>query len=201
MNNQGFEVVDSKTTYVDEEAQIGEGTTIYPNTTILGKTVIGKNCEIGPNAVIQDSKIGDGCVVFASVVKNSEMKKGSDIGPFSHLRGEVVVYENVHLGNYVEAVRTTIGRGTKVGHVTYLGDAKVGENVNIGAGTITANYDGKGKSRTTIEDGVFIGANTVLVAPVTIGKGAKTGAGSVVREDVAPNTLVAGVPAEVKKKL
>lgn len=196
-----FNVVDSKSTFVDEQAEIGAGTTIYPNTTILGKTIIGQNCEIGPNCVIQDSKIGDNCVVFASVVKNSEMEGGSDIGPFSHLRGKVKVGKNVHIGNYVEAVRTSIAEGTKVGHVTYLGDATVGKNVNIGAGTICANYDGKKKHRTIIEDDVFIGSNTVLVAPVKVGRGAKTGAGSVVREDVTKNTLVAGVPAKIKKKL
>lgn len=194
-------IVDPKTTFVDGMVKIGSGTTVYPNTTILGKTVIGKNCEIGPNTIIQDSKIGDGCIVFASVVKNSVMEDGSDIGPFSHLRAEVTVGKNVHLGNYVEAVRTIIGDGTKVGHVTYLGDATIGKNVNIGAGTITANYDGEIKSRTVVEDDVFIGSNTVLVAPVKVGQGAKTGAGSVVREDVSEKTLVAGVPAKIKKKL
>lgn len=201
MNLGKLQLVDSKTTYIDEAAEIGEGTTIYPNTTILGKTVIGKNCEIGPNTVIQDSKIADGCVVFCSVIKNSQMGEGSDVGPFSHLRGEVSVGKNVHLGNYVEAVRTTIGDGTKVGHVTYLGDATVGKKVNIGAGTICANYDGKVKHKTVIGDEVFIGSNTVLVAPVTVGAGAKTGAGSVVRDNVSEKTMVAGVPAKEKKKL
>ncbi|HLA03900.1 MAG TPA: DapH/DapD/GlmU-related protein [Patescibacteria group bacterium] len=201
MDSDKLQIIDPKTTYIDEEAEIGQGTVIYPNTTILGKTKIGKDCEIGPNVIIQDSEIADGCVVFASVVKNSKMEKGSDIGPFSHLRGDVEIGQNVHIGNYVEMVRTKVGSNTKVGHVTYLGDATVGENVNIGAGTITANYDGKSKNKTVIEDGVFIGADTTLVAPVKVGKGAKTGAGAVVIENVSENTLVVGVPAVEKKKI
>ena len=196
-----IQVIDPKTTYIDEAAQIGEGTTIYPNTTILGKTTIGKNCEIGPNSVIQDSKIADGCVIFASVVKDSEIAQNSDVGPYAHLRGQVKIAANVHIGNYVEIVRSQIGAGTKIGHVAYLGDAAVGKNVNIGAGTICANYDGKSKHQTIIEDEAFIGANTVFVAPVRIGKGSKTAAGAVVRHDVPERTLVAGVPAKEKKKL
>src|SRR3989338_7297323 len=167
-----IQIIDPKTTYVDEQAEIGEGTTIYPNTTILGKTVIGKNCEIGPNSVIQDSKIADDCVIFASVVKDSEIAQNSDVGPYAHLRGQVKIAQNVYMANFVEIVRSKIGVGTKVGHVAYLGDATVGSNVNIGAGTITANFDGKSKHPTIIEDGAFIGANTVLVAPVKVGRGA-----------------------------
>lgn len=196
-----MQIIDPATTYIDEQTQIGRGTTIYPNTTILGKSVVGKNCEIGPNAVIQDSKIGDGCVVFFSVVKGSQLADGVDIGPFAHLRSQVKIGKNVHVGNYVEMVRSTLGAQTKVGHVVYLGDATVGERVNIGAGTICANYDGKVKNPTIIEDEAFIGANTVLVAPVRIGRGAKTGAGAVVTKDVPEQTLVVGVPAKVKKKI
>ena len=201
MDSGKLQIIDPKSTYIDEETEIGQGTVIYPNTTILGKVKIGKNCEIGPNSIIQDSEIADDCVVFASVVKNSSMGNGSDIGPFSHLRGDVVIAQNVHIGNYVEMVRTKVGSGTKVGHVTYLGDAEVFENVNIGAGTITANYDGKVKNKTVIESDVFIGADTTLVAPVKVAKGAKTGAGAVVIKDVPENTLVVGVPAQIKKKL
>lgn len=196
-----MQIIDPKTTYIDEEAEIGQGTVIYPNTTILGKVKIGKNCEIGPNSVIQDSKVGDSCVIFFSVVKNSEVAENVDIGPFSHLRGQVRIAEGVHVGNYVEMVRTSVGKETKVGHVVYLGDCIVGAKVNIGAGTITANYDGVKKHQTTIGDGCFIGANTVFVAPVTIGSQSKTGAGAVVRDDVPANTLVVGMPAKFKKKL
>lgn len=196
-----LQIVDPKTTYIDELSKIGEGTTIYPNTTILGKTKIGKNCEIGPNSVIQDSTVSDDCIIFCSVVKNSEIGPKVDIGPFSHLRGEVKLAGGVHVGNYVELVRTTVGKGTKVGHVAYLGDTTVAENVNIGAGTITANYDGKVKNKTIIEEGAFIGADTTLVAPVKVGRGAKTGAGAVVIKDVPEGTLVVGVPAIEKKKI
>lgn len=195
------QIIDPNTTFVDEAAEIGEGTTIYPNTTILGKSKIGKNCEIGPNSVIQDSAIAANCVIFFSVVKNSAIGAGSDVGPFSHLRDAVTIATNVHVGNYVEMVRTSIDSDTKVGHVSYLGDATIGKNVNIGAGTICANFDGKTKNPTVIEDGAFIGANTVLVAPVKVGAGAKTGAGAVVTKNVGEKTLVVGVPAEVKKKL
>ncbi len=198
---KGVSIIDTATTFVDEQARIGEGTTIYPNCTILGKTKIGKNCEIGPNCVIQDSEIADDVVIFVSVVKNSKIGKGSDVGPFSHLRDAVELGEGVHIGNYVEAVRTKIGDGTRVGHVCYLGDSIVGKNVNIGAGAITANYDGKVKHQTVIEDEAFIGSNTVLVAPVVVGKGAKTGAGAVITHDVPAHTLAVGVPAVVKKKL
>lgn len=201
MDSGKLQIIDPKTTYIDEEAEIGQGTVIYPNTTILGKVKIGKNCEIGPNSVIQDSEIGDSCVIFFSVVKNSEISNNVDIGPFSHLRDQVKIAQGVHVGNYVEMVRTSVGSNTKVGHVTYLGDATIGDNVNIGAGTICANYDGRQKNKTIVEDKAFIGADTTLVAPVKVGKGAKTGAGAVVIEDVPENTLVVGVPAQIKKKL
>ena len=196
-----MQIISPKTTYIDEEADIGEGTVIYPNTTILGKVKIGKNCEIGPNSVIQDSEIGDSCVIFFSVIKNSEVAENVDIGPFSHLRDQVKIAEGVHIGNYVEMVRTSVGKETKVGHGVYLGDCKVGAKVNIGAGTITANYDGVKKHQTIIGDGCFVGANTVFVAPVTVGSQSKTGAGAVVRDDVPANTLVVGMPAKFKKKL
>jgi len=201
MDSDKLQIIDPKSTYIDEEVVIGQGTVIYPNTTILGKVKIGKNCEIGPNSVIQDSEIGDSCVIFFSVVKNSEVAEKVDIGPFAHLRGQVKLAKGVHIGNYVEMVRTKVGSNTKVGHVTYLGDATVGENVNIGAGTITANYDGVKKHQTTIGDECFIGANTVFVAPVNVGSQSKTGAGAVVRDDVSTKTLVVGMPAKFKKKL
>ncbi|MBI2012721.1 hypothetical protein HYS90_02205 [Candidatus Curtissbacteria bacterium] len=186
MTKVDFEVVDHNTTYIDEQAQIGTGTTIYPNTTILGKTIV---------------SIADRCVVFFSVVKNSQIGKGVDIGPFSHLRDQVKIAAGVHVGNYVEMVRSSVGASSKIGHVTYLGDTTVGEKVNIGAGTIIANYDGKVKNKTEISDDAFIGANSTLVAPVRVGRGAKVGAGAVVLEDVPERTLVVGIPAIEKKKL
>ncbi|OGD94680.1 hypothetical protein A3A48_02310 [Candidatus Curtissbacteria bacterium RIFCSPLOWO2_01_FULL_37_9] len=201
MTKINLQVIDPNTTYIDEDAEIGKGTTIYPNTTILGKTVIGANCEIGPNSVIQDSKIGNKCVIFYSVIKNSHIGDRSDVGPFAHLRDKANVGKNTHIGNFVEIIRSKIEDNSKIGHVSYIGDTTVGSNVNIGAGTIVANYNGQVKNKTYIEDGVFIGANTVLVAPVKVNQGAKTGAGAVVLEDVPKNTLVVGIPAIEKKKL
>lgn len=201
MTSSKVQIIDPKSTYIDEQAEIGEGTVIYPNTTILGKTKIGRNCEIGPNSVIQNSQIGDDCVIFFSVVKGSRIDDASDVGPFSHLRGDVEIDSHVHIGTYVEIVRTKIKSGTKIGHVCYLGDITVGGNVNIGAGTIVANFDGKVKNKTVIEDDAFIGANSTLVAPLKVGHGAKVGAGAVVLEDVPEKTLVVGVPAIEKKKI
>jgi len=191
----GVTVVDAATTYIDDGVKIGAGTVIEPNTTIRGDSAIGRDCRIGPNAVIERSKIGDRCVVFASVIRDSEMQDGSDLGPFGHVRGGSTIGPQVHLGHSVEVNRSRIGRGTKAAHFCYIADAEVGENVNFGAGTVTCNYDGEGKHRTVIEDGVFIGSDSMLVAPLRLGRGSRTGAGSVVTRDVAPGKKVAGVPA------
>jgi bifunctional UDP-N-acetylglucosamine pyrophosphorylase/glucosamine-1-phosphate N-acetyltransferase len=191
----GVTIVDAATTYLEPGVQIGSGTVIEPNTTIRGETSIGRDCRIGPNTVINGSRIADRCVVFASVVEDSTLEDGVDVGPYSHLRGGTHVEAGVHLGNFVEVKASRIGRGTKAGHFSYIGDAEIGADVNIGAGTITCNYDGTAKRKTIVEDGAFIGSDTMLVAPVRIGKGAKTGAGSVVTTDVAAGQQVAGVPA------
>lgn len=191
----GVTIVDPATTYIDAGAAIGAGTVIEPNTTIRGETAIGRDCKIGPNSVLENASIGDRCVVFASVVRDSRMGDGSDIGPFGHLRGGTQIGADVHLGHSVEINRSRIGRGTKAAHFCYLADAEVGENVNIGAGAVTCNYDGEAKHKTVIEDGAFVGSDTMLVAPVRIGKDAATGAGAVVREDVPDGGRVAGVPA------
>ncbi len=191
----GVTIVDAATTYLEPGVQIGSGTVIEPNTTIRGETSIGRDCRIGPNTVINGSRIADRCVVFASVVEDSTLEDGVDVGPYSHLRGGTHVEAGVHLGNFVEVKASRIGRGTKAGHFSYIGDAEIGADVNIGAGTITCNYDGTAKRKTIVEDGAFIGSDTMLVAPVRIGKGATTGAGSVVTTDVADGQQVAGVPA------
>jgi bifunctional UDP-N-acetylglucosamine pyrophosphorylase/glucosamine-1-phosphate N-acetyltransferase len=191
----GVTIVDAATTYLEPGVQIGSGTVIEPNTTIRGETSIGRDCRIGPNTVINGSRIADRCVVFASVVEDSTLEDGVDVGPYSHLRGGTHVEAGVHLGNFVEVKASRIGRGTKAGHFSYIGDAEIGADVNIGAGTITCNYDGTAKCKTIVEDGAFIGSDTMLVAPVRIGKGATTGAGSVVTTDVADGQQVAGVPA------
>jgi bifunctional UDP-N-acetylglucosamine pyrophosphorylase/glucosamine-1-phosphate N-acetyltransferase len=191
----GVQVVDPATTYVEVGVEIGEGTAIYPNTTIMGSTIIGRDCRIGPNSIIADSRIGDGCEIFASVVEGSSLETDVDIGPYSHLRPDTYVESGVHIGNFVEVKASRLGSGAKAGHFSYIGDADVGADVNIGAGTVTCNYDGKKKNKTVIGDGAFIGSDTMLVAPVTVGEGATTGAGSVVTRDVSDGARVAGVPA------
>lgn len=191
----GVEIVDLATTYVEPGVSVGAGTVIHPNTTISGETVIGQRCRIGPNSIIMDSRIGDGCAVVASVLEGAVLEEGVDVGPFSHLRPGAHLEAGVHVGNFVEVKASRLGRGTKVGHFSYLGDAQVGAEVNIGAGTVTCNYDGAQKHRTVIEDGAFIGSDTMLVAPVRVGRGAATGAGSVVTADVPAGARVAGVPA------
>lgn len=193
----GVQIVDPMTTYLEPGVQIGSGTVVYPNTTVSGESIIGERCRIGPNAVIFDSRIGDDVTVFASVLESADVEPGGDIGPFSHLRPGAYLEEDVHVGNYVEIKGAHIGAGTKIGHFSYLGNAKVGANVNIGAGTVTCNYDGDEKHETEIGEGAFIGSDTMLVAPVKVGKGARTGAGSVVTKDVPEKANVAGVPARV----
>jgi len=180
----GVTIVDPATTYIEPGIAIGAGSVIRPNTTISGDSAIGERCQIGPNAVIEGSRLDDDVTV----------------GPFCHLRAGAHIESGVELGNFVEVKASRIGRGTKSHHFSYIGDADVGENVNIGAGTVTCNYDGEKKHRTVIEDGAFIGSDTMLVAPVRIGRGAGTGAGSVVTEDVADGEQVAGVPAKRLKK-
>jgi len=191
----GVHIVDPATTYVDVGVEVGAGTVIYPNTTITGETMIGRGCRIGPNTIIADSRIGDECEVLASVIEGASLEAGVDVGPFSHLRPDSYLESGVHIGNFVEVKASRLGAGTKVGHFSYVGDAKVGEDVNMGAGTVTCNYDGKTKNKTTIGRGAFIGSDTMLVAPVNVGAGAATAAGAVVTEDVPDGGQVAGVPA------
>lgn len=196
----GVQIVDPMTTYLEPGVQIGEGTVIYPNTTISGESIIGERCRIGPNAIIFDSRLGDEVTVLASVLESADVEPGVDMGPFSHLRPGAYIEEDVHIGNYVEVKDARVGAGAKIGHFSYIGNAIIGANVNIGAGTVTCNYDGKEKHQTIIEDGAFIGSDTMLVAPVKVGKGASTGAGSVVTKDVPENSKVAGMPARVTAK-
>jgi bifunctional UDP-N-acetylglucosamine pyrophosphorylase/glucosamine-1-phosphate N-acetyltransferase len=187
--------MDLKSTYIDPGVEVGLGTVIYPNTTILGHTTIGARCRIGPNTVISDSRIEDEVTVFASVVEGAVIERGADVGPFSHLRPGAHLEAGVHIGNFVEVKASRIGADSRAGHFSYIGDAKVGADVNIGAGTVTCNYDGENKNETVIEDGAFIGSDTMLVAPVRVGRNAATGAGSVVTKDVPDGAKVVGVPA------
>ena len=193
----GVTIVDPATTYIDADVVIGMDTVIQPNTMLQGNTVIGSGCEIGPNSVIRDSELGEGCQIVASVIEESTVHADVSIGPFSHLRPQAVIESGVHLGNYVEVKNSRVGAGSAAGHFCYLGDADIGTDVNIGAGTITCNYDGVSKHATVVGDRAFIGSDTMLVAPVTVGTGGLTGAGSVVNRDVPPAGRVAGVPARL----
>jgi bifunctional UDP-N-acetylglucosamine pyrophosphorylase/glucosamine-1-phosphate N-acetyltransferase len=198
---EGVTIIDPASTTIETGVSIGQDTIIYPNTSLHGNTQVGSDCLIGPNSIIRDSKIGNGCEVLSSVVEFAKLEDHVDIGPFAHLRKGAHLGEGVHMGNFGEVKNSYLASGSKMGHFSYIGDATIGQNVNIGAGTITCNYDGKNKHHTTIEDDVFIGSDTMLVAPLHIGKKARTGAGSVVTEDIESSMLVVGVPARNLRKL
>jgi bifunctional UDP-N-acetylglucosamine pyrophosphorylase/glucosamine-1-phosphate N-acetyltransferase len=197
----GVSILDPQSTYIDWDVQIGPDTIILPNTFLQGDTKIGENCVIGPGSRVYNTDIGDRCEIEFSVVEESRLEDDVDIGPYSHLRRGAHLAAGVHVGNFGEIKESYVGEGSKVGHFSYLGNAQIGKNVNIGAGTITCNYDGEEKHQTTIRDGVFIGSDTMLVAPIEIGENASTGAGSVVTKDVPPDTVVVGSPArQIRKK-
>jgi len=196
----GVTIVDPATTYIEPGVTIGRDTTVWPNTHLRGETTIGEHCHIGPNTIVVDCRIGDGCRVLASVLEQAVMEDGADVGPFGHLRKGARLCEGAHMGNFGEVKNATLGPGAKMGHFSYLGDAEVGAGANIGAGTITCNYDGVRKHKTVIEEGAFIGSDTMLVAPVRVGQGAKTGAGSVVTRDVPAGAVAYGVPARVQNR-
>lgn len=197
----GVTMLDPSTTYVEASVRVGADTTIYPNTHLEGDTVIGCECTLGPNTIVRDSVIGERCAIVASVVEGATLEDDVDVGPFGHLRQGAYLCQGVHMGNFGEVKNSRLGPGAKMGHFSYLGDAEVGANVNIGCGTITCNYDGVRKHKTIIGEGAFIGSDTMLRAPVTIGKRATTGAGSVVTHDVPDGAVVFGVPARAKPRL
>lgn len=197
----GVTIIDPSSTYIDPGVIIETDTTILPDTYLQGNTVVGQNCLIGPGTRIYDSQIGNSCEIEFSVVEKSRVEDGVDIGPFSHLRKGAHLGPGVHVGNFGEIKDSYLGEGSKIGHFSYVGNAQIGKDVNIGAGTITCNYDGKEKHQTVIKDGVFIGSDSMLVAPIEIGENSTTGAGSVVTKDVPPDTVVVGVPArQIAKK-
>jgi bifunctional UDP-N-acetylglucosamine pyrophosphorylase/glucosamine-1-phosphate N-acetyltransferase len=191
----GVTIVDPASTMIDAGVEIGQDARIEPWTVLSGATVIAQDAVIGPRSEVRDSRIGPRTRVWESVVEESTVAEDVRIGPYSHVRPGCTIGARCEIGNYAEIKRTTMGAGTRQHHHSYLGDAEVGENVNIGAGAVTANYDGQQKHRTVIGDGAFIGVDTMLRAPVTIGAGAKTGAGSVVTRDVPPGRTVVGMPA------
>jgi bifunctional UDP-N-acetylglucosamine pyrophosphorylase/glucosamine-1-phosphate N-acetyltransferase len=194
----GVRLVHPEATYIDAAVEIGPDTVVWPNSHLQGGTRIGNACTIGPGAVIRDSVLGDRCKVELSVIEQAIMEDDSNIGPFGHLRKGAHLGKGVHMGNFGAVKNSYLGPGVKMGHFSYLGDATVGEEANIGAGTITCNYDGKHKHRTIIGREAFVGSDSMLVAPVEIGDGARTGAGSVVTRDVPPGGLAYGVPARVQ---
>ncbi|MBI3895827.1 MAG: bifunctional UDP-N-acetylglucosamine diphosphorylase/glucosamine-1-phosphate N-acetyltransferase GlmU [Acidobacteria bacterium] len=186
----GVTIYQPETVRIDADVEVGADTVIEPGVSLLGRTRVGEDCHIGPFATIQDSELADHVTVKQScVIAESKIASGASIGPFAHLRPEAEVGEEAKIGNFVEVKKSRIGRGSKAQHLTYLGDATVGENVNVGAGTITCNYDGEKKHQTVIEDNVFIGSGTELVAPVRVGKNAYVGAGSTITMGVPPDAL------------
>ena len=197
----GVRIIDPASCYIEPRVSVGRDTVILPGTFLRGRTKIGEDCEIGPGVMAENAVIGNSVKVIYSVILDSRIDDFVKIGPYAQIRPETVIRAGAKVGNFVEIKKSVIGKGSKVPHLSYIGDATLGEKVNIGAGTITANYDGVRKSRTIVRDNVFIGSGTTLVAPVTIGKGAVTGAGSVVTKnrDVPPNAVVVGVPAKFVK--
>ena len=202
MIESGVTFIDPSHAYISAEAEIGRDTIIHPNVTIEGKTVIGEGCVIRSGVRITNSRLGDAVTIKDhSIIVDSQIESNCAVGPFAHLRMNALLEEKATVGNFVEVKKSRLKRGTKAMHLTYLGDATIGERTNIGAGTVTCNYDGKNKHETIIEEDVKVGSDTMLVAPVRVGARSMTGAGSVVTKDVPPDSLVAGVPAKVMKKL
>ena len=195
----GVTMLDPASILIDSGVEIGEDTVIYPNTLILGNSTIGANCTLGPGAVIRDSILADNVRVVASFLEEATVEETVAVGPFSRLRPGTHLERGVHIGSFSEIKNSRFASGAVMGHFGYVGDATIGKNVNIGAGTVTCNFDGVSKHRTLIEDDAFIGSDSMLVAPVTVGEGATTGAGSVVTDDVPPHRLAVGVPAKIKE--
>jgi bifunctional UDP-N-acetylglucosamine pyrophosphorylase/glucosamine-1-phosphate N-acetyltransferase len=197
----GVSMIDPGSIYIEPEVTLGQDTILWPGTYLHGSTQIGKNCVIGPNTIIKDTQVGDDCTLLASMLEGALLEDHVEMGPYCHLRKGAHLCKGVHMGNFGEVKNSTLGEGAKMGHFSYLGDTLVGADVNIGAGTITCNFDGTQKFPTEIGEGAFIGSDTMLVAPVKVGAGARTGAGSVVTKDVPANTLALGVPARIIKEL
>ncbi len=197
----GVTIVNPESTYIECDVQIGQDTVIHPNTHLRCGTNIGEDCQIGPDTVLVNTRVGNQVEIIASLAESAEIADRVTMGPYCHLRKGAVLKEDVHLGNFGEVKESVLGAGTKMGHVSYIGNATIGKRVNIGAGTITCNYDGEKKNPTEIGDDAFIGSDTMLVAPVKIGDRSITGAGAVVTRDVPQDTLVLGMPAKEKRKL
>lgn len=186
---QGVTIIDPDTTYIDPRAKIGAGTVVMPNTIVRGKSVVGEHCEIGPNTMIRDCVVGEHTTVNASQINESVIGNHVTVGPFAYVRPNCRVGDHCRIGDFVELKNSVLDEGTKVSHLTYVGDSDIGKRVNFGCGTVTTNYDGVKKYRCTVGDDVFLGCNTNLVAPVKVGEGAYTAAGSTITEDVPAGAL------------
>lgn len=186
---EGVSIPDPRAVYLSPDVRVGADTILRPGTHLFGRTIVGEGCEIGPGSYLFDSRVEDGAVVWYSVLEAAHVEKGAKVGPFAHLRPGARIGPGARVGNFVEVKNARLGPGVKAGHLSYIGDAEVGARANIGAGTITCNYDGVKKNRTEIGPGAFIGSNSALVAPVVVGEGAYVGAGSVITEDVPPHAL------------
>ena len=196
----GVRIMDPASCYVGPRVKVGEGTVLLPGTILRGETVIGRDCQIGPNTMIRDCTVGQGVTVNASQLNESTVDDGATVGPFAYIRPNCHVGPHVKVGDFVELKNSTIGAGTKISHLTYVGDSDVGERVNFGCGTVTVNYDGAQKFRTTIGDDAFIGCNTNLVAPVKVGDGAYTAAGSTITDEVPADSLAIARARQTVKK-
>jgi bifunctional UDP-N-acetylglucosamine pyrophosphorylase/glucosamine-1-phosphate N-acetyltransferase len=194
---EGVTIVDPSTTYIDETVEIERDATILPFTFLEGTTRVATGAEVGPQARIIDSEIGPGAVVTYAVVRESIVGPEASVGPFASLRPGTKLGRGARLGTFVESKNAELGEDSKANHLAYLGDAEIGRGVNVGAGTITTNWDGEKKHKTVIDDDAYIGSDTMLVAPVHVGKRAATGAGAVVRGDVPDDALAVGVPARI----
>jgi bifunctional UDP-N-acetylglucosamine pyrophosphorylase/glucosamine-1-phosphate N-acetyltransferase len=196
----GVTMINPSTVYIDADVEIGEDTILWPNTYLSGSTRVGQGCTVGPDTFLVDSRVGGCCRIISSVLEGAVLEDNVEVGPFSHLRPGSYIEQGVHIGNFAEVKNARLGRRTKIGHFSYIGDAQVGRDVNIGAGTITCNFDGTRKHRTMIGDRAFIGSDTMLVAPVEVGERSATGAGSVVNRNVPPDSLAVGAPARIRPR-
>jgi len=196
----GVTIIDPTNTYIGSDCVIGSDTVILPGTVLSGKTIIGSDCVIGPNTEIKDCEIGNNTTIKQSVLSSSIVSSNVAIGPFAHIRPDSQIEENVKIGNFVEIKKSLLKQGAKASHLTYLGDAEIGEKVNIGCGSITVNYDGKNKFKTIVEDGAFIGCNTNLIAPVTVEKNAYVAAGSTITDNVPKDSLAIARARQVNKE-
>ena len=198
--DSGVKMMDPDTVYVEESVTVGPGTLLLPGTILRGRTVVGANCEIGPNTMLVDCTVGDGVTINSSQCNESTIDSGAHVGPFAYIRPNCHVGADVKVGDFVEVKNSVIGDGTKVSHLTYVGDSDVGRRVNFGCGTVTTNYDGHRKFRCTIGDDAFLGCNTNLIAPVTVGDRAYTAAGSTVTDNVPDGALAIARARQTNKE-